>query len=256
MDDSMSVLRRDFLPAELQQIYGEHSIDGCVAVQVDQTPGENAFLVNLASEYPYIKGIVGWADFAGPGVEKDLERYSDIKKIKGFRHIVQSEPDPNFILRSSFMNGIARLEQFGFTYDILVFPHQLGAVLEFVKRFPNQKFIIDHLAKPYIRDGFYDGWSTLMQAIGKHENVCCKLSGMITEADHRAWKKEHLQPYMEMALETFGTARLLYGSDWPVCLMAGTYGQVLGTLHDFITRLSQEEQVAIMGGNATKFYKL
>ena len=256
MDDSMALLRRDFMPGELRQVYTENGIEGCIAVQVDQTTAETDFLAGLASEYSFIKGVVGWADIQDPGVKAHLERYGSNKTVKGFRHLVQSEPDPNFLLRQPFMNGIACLEQFGFTYDILVFPHQLGAVLEFVKKFPNQPFIIDHLAKPYIKDGFFDGWATLIQAIGQHENVYCKISGMITEADHLAWNKEDLLPYLELVLETFGARRLLYGSDWPVCLMAGTYGQVLETIHDFISRLSPAEQAAIMGGNAAVFYRL
>lgn len=256
MDDAMAVLRRDFLPGELQELFSEHSIDGCVAVQVDQTPAENDFLLKLASEYPFILGIVGWADFRDLQVEANLERYSENKGIKGFRHIVQSEPDPNFLLRPTFTKGIACLEQFGFTYDILVFPHQLGAVLEFVKRFPNQKFVIDHLAKPYIKDRFYEGWATLIQAIGKHENVFCKLSGMITEADSGAWKPEDLHPYMDQVLVTFGAERLMYGSDWPVCLLAGNYRQVVRIVHDFIAPLSRAEQSSIMGGNALAFYNL
>lgn len=256
MDDAMAYLRRDFMPGELQELYSEHNIKGCVAVQVDQSPAENDFLLKLASENPFILGIVGWADLRDSKVEAQLERYSEFEMIKGFRHIVQSEPDPNFLLRPAFIKGIACLEQYGFTYDILVFPHQLGAVLEFIRRFPNQKFVIDHLAKPYIRDGFYDGWATLIQAIGKHENVCCKLSGMITEADHSSWKPEQIHPYMDTVLETFGSGRLLYGSDWPVCLLAGSYRKVIGIALEYITRLSNTERSSIMGGNAREFYDL
>jgi L-fuconolactonase len=238
------------------EVYAQNGIDGCVAVQVDQTLGETDFLLELAREYPFIKGIVGWADLRSDGIEKVLEKYSDNKILKGFRHIVQGEPDPNFIIRPSFLKGIAALKTFGFTYDVLVFPHQLGAALELAKRFPNQKFVIDHLAKPYIKDGFFEGWAVLLGEIAKHDNVYCKLSGMITEADHRYWKPAQMIPYMDFALNSFGADRLLFGSDWPVCLVAGSYGQVKSLVTNFIETLSIAEQHAIMGKNAVQFYNL
>lgn len=256
IDDSMSVIRRDFLPDELKRIYTTHHIDGCVAVQADQTLDETDFLLRLAKEHDFIKGVVGWADLRDEHIDPVLEKYAASKKMKGWRHIVQGEPDPNFLIRPAFLRGISYLEKYGYTYDILVFPHQLGATLELVRNFPHQKFVIDHIAKPYIKDGFYEGWAVLMKEIAKQENVFCKLSGMITEADYAAWNPGQITPYMNLVLESFGAERIMYGSDWPVCLVAGTYAQVKNLVVDFIKGLSQAEQEAIMGTNAISFYNL
>ena len=185
-----------------------------------------------------------------------MERYTHFKSVKGFRHVVQGEPDPNFVLRPDFTKGIFALHKYNFTYDILVFPHQLGSVLELVSLFGNQKFVINHIAKPYIKDGFFDGWALLMKEIAKHENVYCKMSGMITEADFNTWTPEQIHPYMDVVLEAFGPERVMYGSDWPVCLVAGNYGQVKGLVTDFISKLSPDEQAVIMGKNAVDFYNL
>ncbi|CAM4383823.1 amidohydrolase [Zobellia roscoffensis] len=256
IDDSMSVIRRDFLPQDLKKVYQENQVDGCVAVQADQTLEETNFLLDLAKENDFIKGIVGWADLRADNIDSVLEKYSTNKNLKGWRHVVQGEADHNFLLRPDFLRGISKLEKYDHAYDILVFPHQLGSVLEFVKKFPNQRFVIDHIAKPYIKDGFYDGWATLMKEIGKHENVYCKLSGMITEADYKTWTAEQLQPYMHLTLEAFGSERLMFGSDWPVCLVAGNYGQVKSIVSHFISTLSSQDQNMILGANAREFYNL
>lgn len=256
IDDNMSVIRRDFSPSDLAKVYQENSIDGCVAVQADQTLEETDFLIDLASNNNFIKGIVGWVDLRSENIENVLEKYSTNKIVKGFRHVVQGEADHNFLLRPNFSRGISLLEKYNFTYDILVFPHQLGAVLEFVKKFPNQKFVIDHIAKPYIKDGYFDGWATMMTAIGKHENVSCKMSGMVTEAEYNTWTPEQIHPYMNTALEAFGSKRILFGSDWPVCLVAGNYTKIKKLTTNFISQLSQIEQDSIMGNNAIEFYNL
>ena len=256
IDDDMSVIRRDFTPYDLKKVYQENGIDGCVAVQADQTLEETNFLLHLAEEHNFIKGVVGWVDFRAENIEDVLKQYSKFKKLKGFRHVVQGEPDHNFLLRPAFLNGIYKLENYNFTYDILIFPHQLGATLEFVKKFPNQKFVIDHIAKPYIKDGFYEGWATLMTEISKHKNVFCKLSGMITEGDYSTWTPQQIEPYMHLILKAFGPDRIMFGSDWPVCLVAGTYKKVKELVTNFIATLSPVEQQAIMGKNAIKFYNL
>ena len=256
IDDNMSVIRRDFSPSDLAKVYQENSIDGCVAVQADQTLEETDFLIDLAFNNNFIKGIVGWVDLRAENIEKVLEKYSSDKIVKGFRHVVQGEPDHNFLLRPNFSRGISLLEKYNFTYDILVFPHQLGSVLEFVKKFPNQKFVIDHIAKPYIKDGYFEGWATMMTAIGKHENVSCKMSGMVTEAEYNTWTPEQIHPYMNVALEAFGSSRILFGSDWPVCLVAGNYSKIKKLTTNFISQLSQIEQNSIMGTNAIEFYNL
>lgn len=256
IDDDMSVIRRDFSPSDLRKVYIENDIDGCVAVQADQTLEETDFLLHLADANDFIKGVVGWVDLRDDKVDGVLEQYHSHQKIKGWRHVVQGEADHNFLIRPNFLRGISFLEKYDYTYDILIFPHQLGATLEFVKQFPHQKFIIDHMAKPYIKDGFFDGWSVLMKEIARHENVFCKMSGMITEADYRHWSVEQLHTYMLLVLEAFGPERILFGSDWPVCLVAGSYKEVKGVVTNFIKTLSTNEQNAIMGSNAIDFYNL
>lgn len=256
IDDSMAVIRKDFMPSDLQKVYTDNEIDGCVAVQADQTLEETDFLLNLSKENDFIKGIVVWVDFRAENIDDVLKHYSQFEKIKGFRHVVQGEPDHNFLLRPDFLRGISKLEKYNFTYDILIFPHQLGATLEFVKKFPNQKFVIDHIAKPYIKDGFYDGWAALMSEIGKQKNVHCKLSGMITEADFDQWSPEQIEPYMNLVLSAFGAEKIMFGSDWPVCLVAGNYNKVKEIVTNFIANLSSKEQASIMGDNAIKFYNL
>ena len=256
IDDSMALIRKDFTPNDLKLVYKENNIDGCVAVQADQTLEETDFLIDLASKNNFIKGIVGWVDLRAENIEDVLEKYRKPKIVKGFRHIVQGEADPNFLLRPNFSRGISLLEKHNFTYDILVFPHQLGSVLNFVKKFPNQKFVLDHIAKPYIKDGYFEGWATMMTAIGKHENVSCKMSGMVTEADYNTWTPEQIHPYMNTVLEAFGTKRVLFGSDWPVCLVAGNYSKIKKLTTDFISQFSQIEQNSIMGNNAIEFYNL
>jgi L-fuconolactonase len=256
IDDDMSAIRKDFLPSDLEQVYKENGIDGCVAVQADQTLAETDFLLELSDKNDFIKGIVAWVDLRAENIDEVLQHYRQFKKIKGFRHVVQGEPDHNFLLRPAFLSGISKLEKYDFVYDILIFPHQLGAALEFVKRVPNQKFVIDHMAKPYIKDGYYDGWAALMLEIAKYENVFCKLSGMITEADYNGWKPQQITPYMDLVLNAFGSDRIMFGSDWPVCLVAGNYRQVKELVNNFIANLSPLEQEAIMGKNAIEFYNL
>ena len=256
IDDEMAVIRRDFTPEDLQKVYQENGVDGCVAVQADQTLAETDFLIDLASKNDFIKGIVGWVDLRNEAVETDLERYSHQPKVKGFRHVVQGESDHNFLLRPNFLRGISALEKYNYVYDILIFPHQLGATLEFVKRFPNIKFVIDHIAKPYIKDGFFDGWANQMKAIAKHDNVYCKVSGMITEADYKTWTESQLHPYIDLVFNAFGTNRIMYGSDWPVCLVAGNYAQVKNIVTNYIADFSADEKATIMGKNAIQFYNL
>ncbi|GEC71487.1 L-fuconolactonase [Flavobacterium flevense] len=256
LDDNMKIIRKDFMPEDLQLVYQNNGVDGCVAVQADQTLAETDFLLALAEKNNFIKGVVGWVDLRASNIDEVLKQYSAFPKLKGFRHVVQGEADPNFMLRPDFRNGITALEKHNYTYDILIFPHQLGAALELVRRFPKQKFVIDHIAKPYIKDGFYDGWAALMKAIGKYPNAYCKLSGMTTEADYKNWTTEQIEPYMQLVLDAFGASRILFGSDWPVCLVAGNYTKTKELVTNFIAKLSSEEQNAIMGGNAIKFYNL
>lgn len=254
--DEMSVIRRDFLSDDLQKVFAENGVDACVAVQADQTTEETNFLISIAENNNFIKGVVGWVNLRSESIEEDLLKYKKYDVVKGFRHVVQGEQDHNFMLRPEFLRGIELLGKYDLCYDILIFPHQLGAALELVKKFPNQKFVIDHIAKPYIKDGFFEGWAVMMREIAKHQNVYCKISGMITEAGYKTWTTEQVHPYMKLVLESFGAGRVMYGSDWPVCLVAGNYSMVKALVTDFISDLSQEQQNAIMGGNAAKFYNL
>tara|TARA_B100001093_G_scaffold467863_1_gene487386 strand:- start:866 stop:1696 length:831 start_codon:yes stop_codon:yes gene_type:complete len=256
IDDEMSVIRRDFLSDDLQKVFAENGVDACVAVQADQTTEETNFLISIAENNNFIKGVVGWVNLRSESIEEDLLKYKKYDVVKGFRHVVQAEQDHNFMLRPEFLRGIELLGKYDLCYDILIFPHQLGAALELVKKFPNQKFVIDHIAKPYIKDGFFEGWAVMMREIAKHQNVYCKISGMITEAGYKTWTTEQVHPYMKLVLESFGAGRVMYGSDWPVCLVAGNYSMVKALVTDFISDLSQEQQNAIMGGNAAKFYNL
>ncbi len=256
IDDEMGNIRRDFLPAHLSPIYEEHGITGCIAVQADQTLKENDFLLDQARNYDFIKGIIGWVDLQSNRLKESLEYYSEFSLIKGYRHVVQAESDPLFLLRKDFLNGITELQKRELVYEILVFPHQLPSVLEFVKLFPDITFVIDHIAKPYIKSGYFESWALLMKELGKIENVNCKVSGLITEADYQSWKTEEILPYMNAVLESFGPQRILYGSDWPVCLVAGSYGDVLNLAKEFSKKLSQEEQELFFFKNAESIYNL
>jgi L-fuconolactonase len=253
--EDMARLQRDFLPHQLLEHLTENQIDGSIAVQVDQSPQETEYLVQLADENPMIQGVVGWADFLNPRVEFQLEQWSSFKKLKGFRHIVQAEA-PGFLLNPKFKLGIQKLVPFGFTYDLLIYHHQLSEAVDFVRQFPNQKFVIDHIAKPAIREHDLNGWKEGICKLAEHPHVNCKLSGMVTEADWKNWKAEDFTPYFEIALEAFGPNRLMYGSDWPVCLLAASYSEQLGLVHDFIAPLSPTEKLNIMGENAIRFYNL
>ena len=256
IDDEMAVLKRDFLPADLAPVLERNGVSGCISVQADQSAEETEFLLALADRYDFILGVVGWVDLRALDIAERLSAYAGRKKLCGFRHVVQAESDHHFLLRKDFGRGIQSLGDYGFTYDILVYPHQLPAVLEFVGRFPEQPFVIDHLAKPCIRDGFIEGWKVLIREIGRRENVYCKLSGMVTEADWEAWSREDFRPYLDVVLEAFGTGRVMYGSDWPVCRLAASYGEVLGIIRRYAGRLSNDEQEALFSGNARRFYGL
>jgi L-fuconolactonase len=253
--DAMKIIQRDFLPPDLEPLLKEKSMDGCVSVQAEQSEVETKFLLQLADQHDFIKGVVGWVDLSSENIADRLDYFRQFKKLKGFRHIVQGEPD-RFLLGQEFCRGIKALTERNVTYDILIYPKQLEATIEFVKLFPNQSFVIDHLAKPFIRTGRLDNWASQIKTLAKFDNVYCKLSGMVTEADWQNWKPEHFTPYLDWVLESFGSQRVLYGSDWPVCLVAASYKQQLTIIDQYVARLSSTEQAAIMGGNAIRFYNL
>ena len=254
--DEMSVIQRDFLPSDLEPILKLNNIDGCVAVQADQSEAETDFLLGLAEKNSFIKGIVGWVDLLADDVYESLERYAEFKKIKGFRHIVQSESDSEFMLRPKFKNGITELGAYDFTYDILIYHFQLEQAINLVKLFPDQKFVIDHIAKPDIKSGEYAEWQINIKKIALHQNVYCKVSGMVTEGEWKGWKTSDFKIYLDTVVKAFGTDRLMYGSDWPVCLVAGNYEEQLNIVQEYFSSFSTLEKKKIMGGNAIKFYGL
>ncbi|MEO6313896.1 MAG: amidohydrolase family protein [Chitinophagaceae bacterium] len=255
ISDEMAVIRKDFLPGDLLPVLERNNIAGCVAVQADQTEEETDFLLKLYMENDFITGVVGWVDLKGEHAEARLTHYSQFAGLKGFRHVLQGE-DPSFMLQPSFLRGIALLRQFKFTYDILIFPQHLPAALQLVKQFPDQPFVLDHIAKPPIKSGSLASWKKDIIAIAQYPNVHCKISGMVTEADIRHWQPSQLSPYMEVVTEAFGIHRIMYGSDWPVCLSAGSYESVIDIVRNFYSSFSPEEQHLVFSKNASAFYHL
>jgi L-fuconolactonase len=254
--DEMSVLRRDFLPEELARECEANGIDASIAVQADQSEDETLFLLDLAKDNPRVAGVVGWVDLRSPRLAERLEFFSRFGKLRGFRHIAQSEPDDRFLVQEGFLNGIAQLRRSGFTYDILIYPQQMPAALELVAKFPQQPFVIDHLAKPEIKAGEIKAWSDYMRRIAKNRNVFCKLSGLVTEAGWRGWKPSDFHRYLDTVFQVFGPDRLMFGSDWPVCLLAASYRQVKEIIEDYLKNCSAQDRENIFGGNATRFYGL
>jgi L-fuconolactonase len=254
--DEMNVIQRDFLPADLEPILKQHNIDGCVAVQADQSEAETDFLIELANENGFIKGVVGWVDLLADDVYESLEHYSQFEKVKGFRHIVQGESDSEFMLRPKFKNGITELGAYDFTYDILIYHFQLEQAINLAKLFPEQKFVVDHIAKPDIKSGEYAEWQTNLKKLALHQNVYCKVSGIVTEGEWKGWKNADFKIYLDTVVKAFGTERLMYGSDWPVCIVAGNYEEQLNIVQEYFSSFSTLEKKKIMGGNAVKFYQL
>ena len=252
----MQLLRKDFLPEDFGPVLEENGFDGCVLVQADQTLEENDFQLQNAERYDFIKGVVGWVDLQAADIREQLERLSTYDKLKGFRHVLQGEQDRALMLKPAFLNGIGKLAQFGFSYDILIFPDQLKYVIEFVKKFPDQRLVLDHIAKPDIKHGKIADWKADIMELAKFENVCCKVSGMVTEADWAEWTPADFIPYLDVIFGAFGTNRVLFGSDWPVCLVAADYTQVLSLMKRYMSGFSESEQQAFWGGNAVKFYNL
>lgn len=256
ISDAMHVIQKDFMPNDLQPILQKNNIDGCVLVQVDQAEEENTFQLNNASGFNFIKGVVGWTDLQASNIEDRLQYYRQFKKMKGFRHILQGEEDRALMLKPAFKRGISLLNKYNYTYDILIYPDQLQYAGELVKSFPDQLFVIDHLAKPHIKDKKIEDWKRDMSAFRECENVYCKISGMVTEADWVHWKKEDFIPYLDVIVTTFGTKRIMFGSDWPVCLVAASYEEMLGIVQYYFSSFSQDEQNDFFGINATRFYNL
>jgi len=253
----MPSIRRDFLPPQLEELMHHFGIEGTVAVQARQTLEETSWLLSLSEKHPLIRGVVGWVPLTdGASLRSHLERFAANRSLRGVRHVIHDEPDARYILRNDFNAGIAALHEFGLRYDILIFERHLPAAIEFVDRHPNQIFIVDHMAKPRIKERIISPWDRNMREMAKRQNVYCKLSGMVTEADLAGWTPQDLQPYIDVVLAAFGPRRILYGSDWPVLLRACDYARWFGTVNNAIAKLSRTEQDRIMGGTAIEAYAL
>lgn len=255
IENHMGKIRRDFLPSDLAPRLKENDFDGCIAVQADQSEEETDFLLALAEEHPFIKGVIGWIDLCSPTVEKRLQHYVRRPKFCGIRHIVQAEPD-GFLERAAFRRGIALLAAYHVPYDLLIYPHQLPAAITFAKTFPSLQIMLNHLAKPPVATGKITQWKADIHRLATLPNVACKISGLVTEAHWDNWQESDFQPYLTVVFDAFGTDRIVYGSDWPVCLLAARYNEQLSLITNFITRYPKKVQAQIMGLNAEKFYTL
>lgn len=251
----MEALRRDFLPQDLVPELHVNRMDGCVAVQADSSEDETCFLLELAHANDFIRGVVGWVDLASPDLEGALERVSGDPRLRGVRHIAQAEAD-DFLARDDVVRGIARLRDYDLTFDVLVYERQLPAAITLAERLPEQPLVLDHLGKPRIEAGVLEPWATRLRELAGHPNVWCKVSGMVTEADWAHWSAPDLRPYLDVAFEAFGPRRLMFGSDWPVCRVAGSYSRVLDVVEEYAGALTSEEREALFGTNAARFYGL
>lgn len=255
MKDAHQIIRRDFLPEHLAPLLQLEKISGCIAVQAMQQLRETDFLLSLAAENSFIKGVVGWVPFCDANVEEHIEKYSSNPTLVGFRHIIQDEPDDHFMLRADFTSGIRLLKRYSLNYDLLIFERHLPQSIQFVDMHPELSIVLDHIGKPTIQQAAFDKkWAKNIQELAKREQVVCKLSGLVTEVKDAHWNFELLQPYFDTVLEAFGANRLLFGSDWPVCLLRSEYSKWVSAVQTFISKLSLSEQAAIMGENAAGIY--
>jgi len=255
MNDQMEILKHDYLPKDLEPLLKETGFDGTIAVQARQMFKETEWLLELAGQHEIIKGVVGWVDLCSDKINEQLEKYSKNNKLKGVRHVVQEEPD-DFLLGKAFQNGISQLKMYDLTYDLLVFPRQLSASIKLVEKFPEQLFVIDHIAKPDIKNKVVKGWEKDMKTLAGYSNVYCKLSGMVTETHWHHWSPEEFKVYMDIVINAFGTQRIMVGSDWPVCILSGNYKSVMEITTKYCEQFSKEEQDNMLGINCARFYSL
>lgn len=254
--DAMSVLKRDYLPADLTSELQRNGIDATIAVQADQSENETNFLLGLAEANPFIAGVVGWVDLRSPDVGSRLEHFSRFDRLVGFRHIVQAEPDDCFVLRHDFVRGLRQLQARGYSYDLLVYPRQLSAGIELAQRLPELRIVLDHIGKPPIRDHSRGPWRKQICELAQNRNVYCKVSGIVTEADWQRWTWDDCKPYLDTVFEAFGPERLMFGSDWPVCLLAANYDRVISLIADYAAQCAPGAMDEIMGVNAMNFYRV
>jgi L-fuconolactonase len=256
MGESMASLRRDYLPSHLAPLLKAASIDGTVSVQARQVVEESYWLLELADQNPFIKGVVGWVDLRSPKVAEQLEKLARYPKLRGVRHVVHDEPDDRFMMREDFRRGLKELKKYKLPYDLLLFPRHLPIACELLKQFPEQPFVLDHIAKPLIKERKMEPWRTDLRRLAEFTNVHCKVSGMVTEADWAHWKRRDFTPYLDVVFESFGTKRIMIGSDWPVCTLAGTYSGVMQIAANYVQRLSSDERTDVWSENARRFYGL
>lgn len=256
IDEGMARLQRDFLPRDLIEAISAAGIDGTIAVQARQTLEETRWLLDLADDCEAIRGVVGWAPIAGEDFPGCMEEFDGRDKLKGLRHVIQGEKDEHYILREDFNSGIRTMLGSGLIYEILIYERHLPQTIEFVDEHPEQPFVLDHVAKPLIAAGVMEPWATHMRELAQRDNVWCKLSGMVTEADWQTWTPDTLRPYLDVAVEAFGPARLIAGSDWPVCLVASGYQQWWSVLRNYFAPFTDRERSAIFGGTAIQVYQL
>ena len=249
-------IKRDMLPPDMQPLLAAAGIDGTVAVQARQNLRECEFLLALADEYDFVRGVVGWVDLRADDVAAQLDRFAAHPRFVGVRHIVHDEADDRFMLGGGFLRGLAALQEYDLRYDLLLFPRHIPIAIDVVRQFPQQQFVLDHIAKPFIVDGVLQPWADDIRALAALDNVWCKVSGLVTEAAWHEWTQSDFTPYLDIVFDCFGSDRLMFGSDWPVCELAGSYSQVVGIVEDYIGALSADEQAAMMGGNASAFYGL
>jgi L-fuconolactonase len=256
MTDKMEVLKHDFLPHDLKPLLTGLGFDGCIAVQARQNLEETRWLLDLAEQHAFIKGVVGWVDLRSDRLSAQLERFASHPKLVGVRHVVHDEADDNFMLRADFRRGIAQLLDFNLTYDLLLFPRHLPVAVQLVNEFPQQRFVLDHIAKPNIAVGLISPWQENLQILADSPNVFCKLSGMVTEAKWNQWRPTDFHQYLDIVVEAFGSPRLMIGSDWPVCTLSGEYDAVMKIALNYVEQLPAPAQAEILGDNCARFYQI
>ena len=256
MTDAMQLLKQDFMPADIGPLLNQIGFDGCIAVQARQSIEETNWLLKLANENDFIKGVVGWVDLRSHHINQVLSDYANQKKLLGVRHVVHDEADDNFMLQPTFQNGIAALKEFNLTYDLLLFSKHIPVALQLVDKFPEQPFVLDHIAKPFINKKEMSPWKEDLKELAKHPNVFCKLSGMVTEAKWNEWKEDDFKQYLDVVTESFGTKRLMIGSDWPVCTLSGNYSTTMSVVINYANQFIKEISDGILGGNCINFYKI
>ena len=254
--DSMAALRRDFLPSDLRREMDAAAIDACIAVQARQTLEETRWLLDVADASPFVAGVIGWIDLQADDAANQLEQFADYPKLIGVRHVVQDEPDDRFMLRPEFHRGISLLEDLDLTYDILIYPRHLSAAIDLVSQFTRLRFVLDHMAKPNIRGGGMLEWEAGIRELAEHPQVFCKVSGVVTEADWTHWTPDDIRPYLDVVFDCFGADRLLFGSDWPVCIVAADYRRAVALVEDYMAGRTDDERYAVMGGNASRLWRV